>query len=79
MMLECALRAPGVLEVSCTHRLIPASDGLETSKEEGECSMLGKGASGGNSLPPERQCKSYMVKAKLPEAPFEGGYCQPAA
>jgi hypothetical protein len=44
MMLECTLRAPGVLEISCTHRLIPASDGLETSKEEGECSMLGKGA-----------------------------------
>jgi len=44
MMLECALRAPGVLEISCTHRLIPASDGLETSKEEGECSMPGKGA-----------------------------------
>ncbi len=34
--LECELSSPGVLEFSCTHRLIPASDGLETSKEEGE-------------------------------------------
>ena len=44
VMLECALSASGVLEISCTHQLIPASNGLETSKEEGECSMLGKGA-----------------------------------
>jgi len=28
------------------NRLIPASDGLETSKEEGECSMSGKGIEG---------------------------------
>src|SRR5215471_4354205 len=67
---ECEHSSPGVLECSCTHRLIPASDGLETSKEEGECSMPGKGAQGGNSLPPRRQCKSYMVKAGLPEAQF---------
>ena len=44
--LECELGSPGVLEFSCTHRLIPASDGLETSKEEGECSMPGKGIQG---------------------------------
>ena len=43
MMVECALRAPGVLEISCAHQLIPASDGLEISKEEGECSMPGQG------------------------------------
>jgi len=35
-----------VLEFSCTHRLIPASDGLETSKEEGECSMPEKALKG---------------------------------
>lgn len=64
---------------SCTHRLIPASDGLETSKEEGEWSMPGKGTEGGNSLPPGGQCKSYKVKAQLPEAQFGGVYTAAAA
>jgi hypothetical protein len=40
---ERELSSPGVLESSCTHRLIPASNGSKTSKEEGECSMPGKG------------------------------------
>jgi len=33
-------------DISCTHRLIPASDGVETSKEEGERSMPGQGIQG---------------------------------
>jgi len=45
-LLECRLGLPGVLEISCTHRLIPASDGLETSKEEGKCRMPEKGTKG---------------------------------
>jgi len=44
--------------------LILASNGLKTSKEEGECSMPGKDTHGRNSLVPRCQCKSYMVKAK---------------
>jgi len=48
--------------------LILASNGLKTSKEEGECSMPGKDTHGRNSLVPRCQCKSYMVKAILPES-----------
>ena len=41
--------------------------GSQTSKEEGECSMPGKGTQGRNSLVPRCQCKSCMVKAELPK------------
>ena len=41
--------------------------------------MPGKGPSGGNSLPPEGQCKSYRVKAQRPEAQFGGVYTAAAA
>ena len=56
--LERELCSPGVLETSWTHRRIPASDGLQTSKEEGKCSMPGKGTQGRNSLVPRCQCTS---------------------
>ncbi len=69
---EGRLSLPGVLEISCPHRLIPASDGLETSKEEGECRMPGKGTHGCNSLAPRCQCQSYMVKAALPASQSKG-------
>ncbi len=65
--------------ISCTHRLIPASDGLETSKEEGECSMPGQGTQGRNSLVPACQCKTCMAKAGLLEAQFKGVYRDTAA
>jgi hypothetical protein len=60
-------------------QLIPASNGPKTSKEEGECSMLGKGTQGRNSLVPRCQCKSCMVKAILPEPQFKDGFLQPTA
>jgi hypothetical protein len=60
-------------------QLIPASNGPKTSKEEGECSMLGKGIQGRNSLVPRCQCKSCMVKARLPEPQSKDGYVQPTA
>jgi hypothetical protein len=41
--------------------------------------MPGKGPKGGNSLPPGGQCKSYRVKARLPEAQFGGVYTAAAA
>jgi len=41
--------------------------------------MPGKGTSGGNSLPPACQCKSYRVKAQRPEAQFGGVSARTAA
>ena len=52
--------------------LLLASHGLQTSKEEGECSMPGKDTHGGNSLVPRCQCKSCMVKTLLFESQSKG-------
>jgi len=60
--------------ISCTHLAYPCHKGLQTSKGEGECSMLGKGIQGGNALSPRCQCKSCTVKAKLPKPQFGGVY-----
>ena len=51
-------------ENSYTHPTYPCHKWLQSRKGKGDHSMWGKGAKGGNYLPPLRQGKTCMVKAK---------------
>lgn len=59
-------------ESSYTHPTYPCQKWLQSRKGKGDQSMWGKGAKGGNYLPPLRQGKACMVKAKLLKAWSQG-------
>lgn len=59
---------PGLLGYPVHTRLIPAQMGLKIPKGRGECSMSGVRRRGDKAIVVhQRQCKTCMVKAKLPE------------
>jgi hypothetical protein len=59
-------------ESSYTHPTYPCQKWLQSRKGKGDNSMWEEGAKGGNYLPPLRQGKTCMVKAKLLKAWSQG-------